>query len=75
MDLAKVFVDVPRPGPVNGWTFCYHDDELELLGGDPALVPDDLARQFAYFVSLRAKAVDNTGDSIEQTNVRAYRLG
>nr|WP_052479307.1 hypothetical protein [Kibdelosporangium sp. MJ126-NF4]CEL23518.1 hypothetical protein [Kibdelosporangium sp. MJ126-NF4]CTQ89132.1 hypothetical protein [Kibdelosporangium sp. MJ126-NF4] len=47
MDLGEVFAGVPRVGVVEGCTYCYSQSDLELLGGDPALVPDDLVRSFA----------------------------
>ncbi|SFQ72919.1 hypothetical protein SAMN05421810_11523 [Amycolatopsis arida] len=46
MDLAQVFAGVPRVGVVNGCAYYYPQSELELLGGDPALVPDDLLMTF-----------------------------
>jgi hypothetical protein len=39
--------DVPRVGVVDGCTHCYSQADLALLGGDPALVPDDLVGAFA----------------------------
>lgn len=47
MDLGRVFAGVPRVGTVDGCTHCYAPSDLELLGGDPALVPDDLVGAFA----------------------------
>ncbi|ALG11157.1 hypothetical protein [Kibdelosporangium phytohabitans] len=51
MDLDEVFADVPRVGAVEGCTHCYSQSDLDLLGGDPALVPDSLAWSFAYEVT------------------------
>ncbi|ONI91500.1 hypothetical protein ALI144C_01045 [Actinosynnema sp. ALI-1.44] len=51
MDLDEVFADVPRVGAVEGCTSCYAQSDLELLGGDPARVPDDLVWSFAYEVT------------------------
>ncbi|XVV02426.1 hypothetical protein ACQPW3_34455 [Actinosynnema sp. CA-248983] len=51
MDLREVFADVPRVGEVDGCTYCYPRHELDLLGDDPALVPDDLVTQFAREVT------------------------
>ncbi|MEU7530216.1 hypothetical protein AB0A74_31130 [Saccharothrix sp. NPDC042600] len=51
MDLHQVFADVPRVGEVDGCTYCYPQHELDLLGGDPALVPDDLVTSFAREVT------------------------
>lgn len=47
MDLGGVFAGVPRVGVVDGCTFCYAQSDLDLLGGDPALVPDRLVVRFA----------------------------
>jgi hypothetical protein len=47
MDLARVFADVPRVGAVKGCTYCYRQADLDLLGGDPAQVPDYLVGTFA----------------------------
>ncbi|MPZ81938.1 MAG: hypothetical protein GEV28_16715 [Actinophytocola sp.] len=51
MDLGRVFAGVPRVGVVDGCTYCYARSDLELLGGDPALVPDDLVGSFAREVT------------------------
>lgn len=45
--LDSAFADVPRVGTVDGCLACYSPRDLELLGGDPALVPDDLVGSFA----------------------------
>jgi hypothetical protein len=47
MDLDRVFAGVPRVGVAKGCGYCYPEVELEMLGGDPALVPDDLVEAFA----------------------------
>lgn len=47
MDLDRVFATVPRAGTVDGCTYCYAQSDLDALGGDPALVPDDLVGAFA----------------------------
>lgn len=47
MDLGGVFAGVPRVRVVDGCTFCYAQSDLDLLGGDPALVPDRLVVSFA----------------------------
>ncbi|WP_143446645.1 hypothetical protein [Kibdelosporangium aridum] len=48
MDLGTVFAGVPRVGGrVDGCTYCYSESDLELLGGDPADVPDSLVSSFA----------------------------
>jgi hypothetical protein len=51
MDLGQVFAGVPRVGSVDGCTYCYPQSDLDLLGGDPALVPDDLVADFARKVT------------------------
>lgn len=52
MDLQRVFAGVPRIGhPVDGCTYCYAQSDLELLGGDPQAVPDDLVGSFAREVT------------------------
>jgi hypothetical protein len=51
MDLGRVFAGVPRVGVVDGCTHCYAKSDLELLGGDPALVPNGLVGSFAYEVT------------------------
>jgi hypothetical protein len=43
----EAFADQPEVGPVEGCTRCYLQPELDLLGGDPRLVPDDLVGGFA----------------------------
>lgn len=45
--LDRAFADVPRIGTVDGCLACYSPGDLELLGGDPAVVPDDLVGSFA----------------------------
>jgi hypothetical protein len=47
MDLGRVFAGVPRVGVLDGCTYCYARSDLELLGGAPELVPDDVVRSFA----------------------------
>lgn len=47
VNLDEVFANVPRVGVVNGCLHCYTQQDLDLLGGDPARVPDDLAGAFA----------------------------
>jgi len=47
MDLGRVFAGVPRVGVVDGCTYCYPQSDLDLLGGNPALVPDHLVGSFA----------------------------
>lgn len=47
MDLGRVFAGVPRVGVVDGCRYCCSQSELDLLGGDPALVPDELVGTFA----------------------------
>jgi hypothetical protein len=51
MDLGNVFAGVPHVGVVDGCRHCYTQSDLELLGGDPALVPDDLVGSFAREVT------------------------
>ncbi|MFE2752047.1 hypothetical protein ACFXGA_08570 [Actinosynnema sp. NPDC059335] len=51
MDLGRVFAGVPRVGRVDGCAYCYSPSDLELLGGDPAAVPDDLVGSFAREVT------------------------
>ena len=51
VDLDRVFAGVPRVGVVAGCTYCYAQSDLDLLGGDPALVPDDLVEAFAREVT------------------------
>lgn len=51
MDLSRVFAGVPRVGAVEGCTYCYSQSNLDLLGGNPALVPDDLVGCFAREVT------------------------
>jgi hypothetical protein len=51
MDLGAVFAGVPRVDVVDGCRYCYTPSDLELLGGDPALVPDDLVGSFAREVT------------------------
>ncbi|MBE1496152.1 hypothetical protein H4696_003252 [Amycolatopsis lexingtonensis] len=51
MDLGQVFAGVPRAGSVVGCAYCYSRSDLDLLGGDPALVPDDLVAAFAREVT------------------------
>ncbi|RSM84920.1 hypothetical protein DMH04_18845 [Kibdelosporangium aridum] len=52
MDLDQVFAGVPRVGgKVEGCTYCYSESDLDLLGGDPAEVPDDLVGSFATEVT------------------------
>ncbi|MCE7011372.1 hypothetical protein LWC34_52475 [Kibdelosporangium philippinense] len=46
--MDEVFAGVPRvSGKVSGCSRCYSEAELELFGGDPALVPDRLVVSFA----------------------------
>ncbi|WDZ84376.1 hypothetical protein [Micromonospora cathayae] len=47
-EVDRVFAGLPRPGPVDGCTWCYSADDLVRLGGDPDEVPDDLLRSFAH---------------------------
>src|SRR3712207_3933834 len=47
MDSGRASGGVPRVGAVKGCTYCYSEKDLELLGGNPALVPDDLVWSFA----------------------------
>ena len=47
----RAFAGVPRVGAVDGCTYCYAQRDLDLLGGDPALVPDDLVGMFAREVT------------------------
>ncbi len=51
MDLGRAFAGVPRVGAVDGCGYCYPQSDLDLLGGDPALVPDDLVGSFAREVT------------------------
>lgn len=51
VDLRRVFAHVPRVGKVDGCTHCYSESDLNLLGGDPAKVPDDLVGAFAREVT------------------------
>lgn len=52
MDLGQVFANVPRVNrPVEGCTYCYAPEDLDALGGDPALVPEDLVGAFAREVT------------------------
>ncbi|RSD10499.1 hypothetical protein [Amycolatopsis eburnea] len=51
MDLGQVFAGVPRAGRVDGCAYCYPQSDLDLLGGDPALVPDELVGAFAREVT------------------------
>jgi hypothetical protein len=47
MELGRVFTKLPRVGTVDGCTYCYSQADLDILGGDPALVPDHLVLRFA----------------------------
>lgn len=42
-----VFADRPRIGRLDGCTFCYSEQELADLAGDPGALSDDLVRRFA----------------------------
>jgi hypothetical protein len=47
MELGRAFALLPRVGAVDGCTHCYSQADLDVLGGDPALVPDHLVLNFA----------------------------